>query len=155
MDAPTDGEFYNIEFLDTSRPFFIMEGPIDSCFVKNSIAIGGTGGVDRLLREYPQVKDNWHNAIFVWDNFLLDDAGKKMLEYTSSSGYPYFDWSKVEFNSPVKDINDLVLHGKNVPINDDFTIDPEYIISRTVRPKLGNSAMRKLDSIINNIQLGF
>lgn len=125
-----DKEFYNIDWLDVNKPFFLLEGSIDSTFIRNSVSFGGVKGLNRLLNEHPEIVKNKNNCVFIWDN---DEAGYQQLEKTVEDGFKWFNWNSIkpsdEFKydssgnlRKIKDINDLVLY-TDLMIRD----DKEYI----------------------------
>jgi hypothetical protein len=102
-------EPYNIDWLDVSRPFFLLEGCINSTFIENSISFGGTKHFEKLLYQYPQILENKHNCNVIWDN---DDAGYDGLPKSIKCGFNWFNWKKIPIHaSACNDINDLVLVG--------------------------------------------
>jgi len=120
-------QMYNIDWLDTSKPFYLLEGSINSCFIKNSVAFGGTKHLMQFLKQFPQIMQNVHNGVFIWDN---DDAGKDEMIKTIKMGFKWFDWSGVKVNPEFKfkpdgslrtlnDINDIVRFGN------DFIVDAD------------------------------
>jgi hypothetical protein len=111
-------ELYNIDFLNVNEPFFLLEGAIDSTFIKNSIAFGGTKHLMKFLEQYPELKKNAHNGTVIWDN---DDAGKDEIETTVKMGFSWFEWTHIkpteEFKynidgtlRQIKDINNAVMY---------------------------------------------
>ena len=56
-DAP---KLYGLEKINTQKPIYILEGPFDSLFVENSIAMCGS---DIDIRSF-----GWSNYIWVFDN---------------------------------------------------------------------------------------
>lgn len=162
LSAPNsiEKDFFRIDWLDTKKPFYLLEGPLDSTFIDNSVAFSGTGGLKRLLSEYPEITKYKQNAVFIWDNTSIgidgeavDEAGRKMLEMTASQGFSYFDWDAVESKNgeKIKDINDLVLHGKNVPLNQDGTIDSSYLTNRIKKPKFGIEVQLEFDKLTKQL----
>ena len=108
-------EMYNIDFLDVTKPFFLVEGAIDSCFIKNSVAFGGTKHLMKFLEMYPHIKQHASNGTVIWDN---DEAGYDEMPKTVNLGFNWFDWTEFDSNS-IKDINDLVLKTDKISTNDD------------------------------------
>lgn len=122
-----DRELYNIEWLDTSKPFFLLEGSINSTFIRNSVAFGGTKHLKGFLEKYPHIVENAHNGTFIWDN---DDAGYDEMGYTIDLGFNWFNWSTIK---PIKkymfkedgslrtidDINDSVLYSDALEIDNE------------------------------------
>jgi len=111
-----DRELYNIEWLDVSKPFFLLEGSINSTFIRNSVAFGGTKHLKGFLAKYPHIVENAHNGTFIYDN---DDAGYNEMDYTIGLGFNWFNWSTIKPSEKymfkdsgelriINDINDLV-----------------------------------------------
>lgn len=139
-----DREFYNIDWLDTSKPFYLLEGAIDSTFIKNSVSFGGVKAIHNLFETHPQILENKHNGVFIWDN---DDAGKDHMETTVNLGFKWFNWSditvkeeyKITSNGTIrtiKDINDLVLYGNDVCLDENGYISEEYLHKYIESPEL-------------------
>ena len=130
-------EPYNIDWLDTSKPFFLLEGCIDSTFIPNSVAFGGTKYLMTYLHKYPEILKNIKNGTVIWDN---DEAGRDELPKTIRMGLSWFDWSIVKIKNgfellpdgtkrELKDINDLVLYGDNL----DFSADGKLRLDSILR----------------------
>ena len=113
-----DREPYNIEWLDVTKPFFLLEGCIDSTFIENAVAFGGTKHFHALLEQFPQILEHAHNGTVIWDN---DDAGYDMIPVSIKMGFKWFNWSSIHpsdqfrknsdgTNRVIKDINDLILY---------------------------------------------
>jgi len=99
-DAPL---IFGQDTVDQSKPFYAVEGPIDSLFVPNSIAVGGTGFV-RL----EHLNLNKNNLTIVLDNQPRNAEVCKVYMKMINAGYRIMIWP--EYTS-AKDINDLVLQG--------------------------------------------
>jgi hypothetical protein len=110
-------ELYNAEWLDVTKPFYLLEGSIDSTFIKNSVAFGGTKHLKAFLEQYPEILENAHNGTVIWDN---DEAGYDEMPVTIKMGFNWFNWSKIHPKEKytlksdggertIKDINDIVL----------------------------------------------
>jgi hypothetical protein len=104
--------------LDVTKPFFLLEGAIDSTFIKNSIGFGGTQHLMKFIEQYPQLKDNAHNGTVIWDN---DDAGRDEIKKTVQMGFNWFEWTDIKPNEmnkyngdgtlrQIKDINNAVMY---------------------------------------------
>lgn len=138
-----DREMYNIDFLDYNKPFFMLEGAINSTFIKNSVSFGGTKHLNKFLTEHPQLLKYSHNGTVIWDN---DDAGYNEILFTVERGFNWFNWSKIqpkkEFllnqdgtNRIINDINDLVLYG-------DVQVDEKgYINTSCLEPYIENDTL--------------
>lgn len=122
-----DRELYNIEWLDVSKPFFLLEGSINSTFIKNSVAFGGTKHLQSFLEQYPHIAENAKNGTVIWDN---DDAGYDEMFKTISLGFNWFNWSTIkplkkymfkDDSNPrtIDDINDLVMYTDVIDIDNE------------------------------------
>jgi hypothetical protein len=97
---------YGVEKIDKSKPIFVVEGPIDSLFLPNSIACLGVGN-------FLEVREKFQNQdlIFVVDNEPRNKAVVEVLNKLIENK------EKVcVFPDTVKekDINDMVLNGIDV-----------------------------------------
>lgn len=124
-------EMYNIDFLNTNEPFFLFEGAVDSTFVRNSVAFGGTKHLLSFLEQYPEILKNAHNGTVVWDN---DEAGYDEMPVTTKMGFNWFNWSDVTVHPDhvykpdgtlrvIKDMNDAVLY------SDCFVLDSSGFVT--------------------------
>jgi predicted RNA-binding Zn-ribbon protein involved in translation (DUF1610 family) len=138
-------EAYNIDFIRFDRPYYILEGTIDSTFIPNAIGIGGVQHLGEVLMDNPKIAEHKENCVFIWDN---DDAGRTGRTATCRDGYKWFDWEGII----EKDVNSEVLHGCNMPLDVDGYVRQECIDSRTRLPggsdilfmlKYGNVAKEK------------
>jgi len=104
-----DEAIYNYSFIDKSKPVILLEGIIDSLFVKNSISVLGTNITEECAK-----KINLLDKYYLFDN---DEPGfKKSLDYLIK-GCNIFLWKPflkdMKCFSKVKDINDLVIKDTN------------------------------------------
>ena len=118
---------YNIDFLDVTKPFYILEGTIDSTFVRNSIAIGGISHFDEVIADNPQISQHMDNCTVLWDN---DNAGELARIDSVKKGYKWFDWTGIK----AKDVNGAVLSGE-MPVDDEGYVRDEFIAERSRSPK--------------------
>ncbi len=100
-----EDSIYNIYNVDKKEPVIVLEGPLDSTFIKNSIAIIGLDLTNDKLKKIWDL-DCW----FLLDN---DDAGKKAGKKLLNEGRKVFLWSRFAEDYPAsescKDVNDYVL----------------------------------------------
>ena len=99
-DAP---KLYGLEKINTQKPIYILEGPFDSLFVENSIAMCGS---DIDIRSF-----GWSNYIWVFDN---EPRNREIVERNHKAidrGDQVVIWPN---NISEKDINDMVLSGHDV-----------------------------------------
>lgn len=97
--------FYNSDLVDTSKRFYVLEGPIDSMFVDNSIATLGMSGF-RTLEE--KIDDT--NAVYVIDNQPYNKEVIDTIDYLIEKGKKVCIFPQ---NIHEKDINDMVLANLN------------------------------------------
>ena len=93
---------FGLDQVDPTQEVFVVEGPIDSLFLHNSIACAGTsfGKIDQL----PIPKEN---ITIIFDNQPKNrDVGKLMNKYIDM-GYKMVIWPDV----PGKDINEMIENG--------------------------------------------
>lgn len=100
---------YNNNFIDYSKPFFILEGEVDSMFIPNSCAVGGVSKIKKFLSTLDV--DIQKRAIILTDG---DEVGFKAAYQLLKQGYNVFNWNN-EMLSCGKDgkvdINQLVISG--------------------------------------------
>ena len=93
---------FNIMNINMGRPLTIMEGPIDSLAVDNSIALQGAS---KLLDGF---FDNVENVRYLFDN---DKTGKEMSLKKLKSHKTVFLWTQyidmIHTKEKIKDVNDL------------------------------------------------
>lgn len=93
---------FNIMNVNMNQPITIMEGPIDSLAIPNSIALQGAS------KQLDGFFDNIENVRFVYDN---DKAGKQAAIKKLKSHKTVFLWTqylnKIDTKVNIKDLNDL------------------------------------------------
>ena len=99
-DAP---KIYGLDKINETKPIYITEGPFDSTFVENSVAMCGS---DIDIRTF-----GWGSYIWVYDNEPRNREIVNRISKTIDRGDKVIIWpTKVED----KDINDMVLSGHNI-----------------------------------------
>jgi len=92
---------YNLDKIDKSKTVFVTEGPLDSMFLPNAIAVGGS--------DLKRVTDLNLDAVYVFDN---QPRNKELVNIMNSmTDYKMVVWPK---NIEEKDINDMVIAGREV-----------------------------------------
>ena len=86
----------DVNFDDT---YYVVEGPIDSLFLDNCIAMAGADGNASGLQ-------NKENAVFIFDNEPRNKEIVSRMEKCVEEGYKVFMWPDYIVD---KDINDVVL----------------------------------------------
>ena len=99
-DAP---KIYGLDKIDTTKPIYIIEGPFDSTFVENSVAMCGA---DIDIGSF-----GWSDYIWVYDNEPRNREINNRISRTIDRGEKVVIWPS---NIKQKDINDMVLSGHNV-----------------------------------------
>jgi len=99
-DAP---KIYGLDQVDSSKPIYIVEGPFDSTFVQNAVAMCGS---DVDIGSF-----GWGDYIYVFDNEPRNREIVNRISKTINRGDKVIIWpTSIE----QKDINDMVLAGLNV-----------------------------------------
>ena len=99
-DAP---KIYGLDEVDTEKPIYILEGPFDSSFVENSVAMCGS---DLDIGSF-----GWSDYIWVFDNEPRNREIVNRISKTIDRGDKVVIWPKFVEE---KDINDMVQRGHNV-----------------------------------------
>ena len=99
-DAP---KVYGFDEIDEKEPIYIVEGPFDSTFLDNSIAMVGA---DLDIGSF-----GWSNYIWVFDNEPRNREITDRISKTIDRGDKVVIWPP---NIHEKDINDMVLCGHQV-----------------------------------------
>jgi hypothetical protein len=97
-------KIYGLERLNENKCNYCFEGPIDSMFIENSLALSGST-VD--LKRLPF---STKNTIFVYDNEPRNKEIIKCMNKTILCGYKICIWPS---GLAEKDVNDMVLAGLN------------------------------------------
>ena len=99
-DAP---KIYGLDKINDTEPIYITEGPFDSTFVENSVAMCGS---DIDIRTF-----GWSDYIWVYDNEPRNREIVTRLSKTIDRGDKVIIWPSQIVD---KDINDMILSGHNV-----------------------------------------
>lgn len=94
---------YGLDTIDKSETVYITEGPFDSTFIDNSIAMCGADANP----------SNWgiDNCVFIYDNEPRNTEIVSRISRVIESGQKVVIWPS---SISEKDINDMVLSGHNV-----------------------------------------
>jgi hypothetical protein len=95
---PDKDKIYGLNRLDSTKPIQVTEGPIDSMFLDNCVAVGGAD-FSRLPVE---------NTTIIFDNERRNVEILKQIEKTIDLGYNVVLWPD---DLKEKDINDMILSG--------------------------------------------
>jgi hypothetical protein len=95
-------KIFGLDTVDLTKPVYVLEGPIDSMFVNNAIAMAGAdlSGLDKISADY----------IFIYDNEPRSSQIVRRIEKSIDKNH-----SVVIFPKTIKekDINDIILSGFN------------------------------------------
>ena len=102
---------FNINQIDPKvSTLFIFEGPIDSCFVKNGIAVGGIQENSEsnftLVQQQQLERYRLFDKVWVLDSQWLDSASYKKTQILLDQGETVFIWPE-DIGRRFKDINEL------------------------------------------------
>ena len=101
----TQEKIYGIDRIDPNKRIYVTEGPIDSMFIPNGIAVAGAGFDTKFIQA---IKDN---ATLIMDNEPRSKEICKFIEKLIDEDYAVCLWPDT---IEQKDINDMVLHGKSI-----------------------------------------
>ena len=96
-------KIYGMEKIDSTKPIYIVEGPFDSTFIQNAVAMCGS---DIDIRSF-----GWCDYIYVFDNEPRNLEIVNRVSKTIDRGDKVVIWPATIQH---KDINDCVLAGLNV-----------------------------------------
>ena len=99
-DAP---KIYGLDKIDDKKPIYITEGPFDSTFVENSVAMCGS---DLDIGSF-----GWSSYIWVFDNEPRNREIVERIDKTISRGDQVIIWPNQIVE---KDINDMALAGHDI-----------------------------------------
>lgn len=95
-------KLYGLNKVDLTKPIKVVEGPIDSIFLYNSIAT-----MDAALYKIIPLLGSY-DYTFIYDNEPRNPQIVHNMEKTISMGHKICIWNK---NNTCKDINDMILSG--------------------------------------------
>jgi len=90
---------YGLDKLDINKTIYITEGPIDSLFLPNAIAVAGSD---------LEIKNLKRKAVYVFDNEPRNREISQKMEKLIEKNYNICVWPK---SLKYKDINDMVIAG--------------------------------------------
>lgn len=126
-------KIYGLDTVDESKPVFVVEGPIDSLFLSNAIAI--TGGSLEL-----NVVPFQDNRIWVMDNEPRHEDTIKRMKSLIDQGEIVAFWDSAPWSS--KDINDMVKNEKA-----DIKDIEEYLINNSCSGLMAKLRLKKYSKI--------
>ena len=97
---------FGVNEIDSSKPVYVVEGPIDSLFLDNAIAVASSA-----LGKVKQLKTSDVEYVMVFDNQPRNKELCAIMNKAISSDYKIVIWPQT---IQEKDINDMVLANRNV-----------------------------------------
>jgi len=94
---------FNLNKVDKTKTIYVTEGPIDSLFLQNSIAVAGSD-FKKISEEIKEC------SILIFDNEPRNKEIIKKIEEVIDLGYRVCIWNDTRI-SECKDINDMILSG--------------------------------------------
>lgn len=120
---------FNLNKLDFNKSaYFIFEGPFDSCFVKNGVAIGGITAGKGM---FTGIQGSQLNKIFtmdrIWvlDSQYLDSASREKSEYLLEEGETVFIWPEKD-GKKYKDFNEMCIDKELNEITEQYIFENSY-----------------------------
>jgi len=95
-------KIFGLDRVDFNQPVYVVEGPIDSLFLDNAIAVAGSDML-QVVNQY--VKDN---LVMVLDNERRSPETVKKMEHLIDNNYQICIWPDTNSH---KDVNDMILSG--------------------------------------------
>jgi transcription elongation factor Elf1 len=102
----TEEKIYGLDRIDFSKRIYVVEGPLDSLFIPNCIAVSGSSF------DTPTVRSLLTNATLVMDNEPRSKDICKLLAKNIKAGYNVCMFPE---NIEQKDINDMIIKGGLTP----------------------------------------
>lgn len=96
-------KLYGLDTVDFNRQYYIVEGPIDSLFLPNAIAMAGSD----FSFELPNI----NNAVVIFDNQPRNSEIVRKIESCLNMGMKVVIWPE---DMGEKDINDMIKSGMTI-----------------------------------------
>lgn len=103
----TAPKVFGLNNADLNKKFYVFEGPIDSMFIDNSIAVAGSD----IISVLEKLNIDKNKAIICYDNEPRSKEIVSKVQKTIDKGYNVCLWPE---SIQHKDINDMVMSGKRI-----------------------------------------
>ena len=100
-------KIFGLDRLDMEKQFYVVEGPFDSMFLPNCIAMAGSDVNLRSQKEISSALDN-HMGTMIFDNEPRNKEIISRMEKTIEFGWNICIWPE---SIKQKDLNDMVMNG--------------------------------------------
>ena len=131
----TKPKLFGLDTVNLKLPIYVVEGPIDSMFLPNAIAMAGSDGINAL----PSVTTDKDQFCIVYDNEPRNKEICKKIEKAIDNNYKVCIWPD---NIVEKDINDMILSGFSQKNIVDIILQNTY---NGLEAKLRLQAWRKIN----------
>lgn len=95
---------YGLDRVNYAKKIYIVEGPIDSLFIPNCIAVSGSSFNSQIVESLKT------NSVVVYDNEPRSKELTKLISKTIDEGFSVCLWPE---SVEEKDINEMILAGKS------------------------------------------
>ena len=99
----TEHPVYGIDKVDTSKTIYVVEGPIDSLFIDNCVAVSGSS-----FNSSSFIKQHKDKVVLVYDNEPRATEITRIMESSIKNNYSVCIWDNKVVG---KDINEMVKNG--------------------------------------------
>jgi len=96
---------FGLDHIDKNKKVYVVEGPIDSLFIPNCIAVAGTA-----FGKLDSIGISKENLVVIFDNQPRNKEVCKIIDKALNSNYNIVIWPQTIVE---KDINDIVITGKD------------------------------------------
>ena len=97
---------FGLQNVNKTQKVFVTEGALDSLFINNCIAVGGTG-----LNKSTKLDIDLNNLVMIFDNQPRNKEVCAIIEKNINEGYLVVIWPQ---SVNEKDINEMVVAGRDV-----------------------------------------
>lgn len=101
----TADKIYGLDRVDYAKPIYVTEGPIDSLFLPNALAVAGSGFDNYVLRTLMT------NITIIPDNEPRHKDVVKIIDKNIQLGYKIVLWPDTVKE---KDINEMIMAGRSI-----------------------------------------
>ena len=112
-------KIYGLDRVDPTKTTFVTEGPLDSLFLDNAVAMAGSDIDKSFFKDF-------YNVVFIYDNEPRNKEIVKKIESAIDTGFSVFVWPE---KIKEKDINDVIMSGIG-------SLELQSIISRNTHKSL-------------------
>jgi len=126
----SDKTLFNIDNIRVDSPnIYIVEGPIDSFFIRNSVAVAGIQNNTKTqfsIKQKQQIREYMlHNKIWCLDSQQQDETSRDKTRLLLESGESVFIWPDL-LGKKYKDFNDYCVGEQVNEFPEDIILDNTY-----------------------------